>query len=60
MISINKQEAEMVRKHCPENHIRRTCKQKSKRHHYHMSEDLAGVQLVATMRGTTVDQLIRM
>lgn len=60
MISINKQEAEMVRKHCPENHIRRTCKQKSKRHHYHMSEDLAGVQLVAMMRGTTVDQLIRM
>lgn len=60
MISINKQEAEMVRKHCPENHIRRTCKQKSKRHHYHMSEDLAGVQLVAAMRGTTVDKLIRM
>lgn len=60
MISINKQEAEMVRKYCPENHIRRTCKQKSKRHHYHMSEDLAGVQLVAVMRGTTVDELIRM
>lgn len=60
MISISKQEAEMVRKHCPENHIRRTCKQKSKRHHYHMSEDLAGVQLIAAMRGTTVDKLIRM
>ena len=59
MISINKREAEEVRRSCPDNHVRRTCQQKSKRHHYHMSEDLPGLRLIAAMRHMTVDELLR-
>lgn len=60
MISINKKEAELVRKYCPENHIRRTNQQKSARHHYYMSEDLPGLELIARLRETTVDKLVKL
>ena len=59
VIQINKEEAEQVRKYCPENHIRRTNQQKSARHRYYMSEDLPGMELIAELRKTTVDKLVK-
>ena len=59
VIQINKEEAEYVRKYCPENHIRRTNQQKSARHRYYMSEDLPGMELIAELRKTTVDKLVK-
>ena len=57
VIQINKEEAEQVRKYCPENHIRRTNQQKSARHRYYMSEDLPGMELIAELRKTTTSWL---
>ena len=41
MISINKDEAAIIREKMPNVHIRRTMKQKSKRHHYYCEETRA-------------------
>lgn len=38
MIAINKTEKEFVQKHCPDITFVRTVRQKSKRHHYYMTE----------------------
>ena len=50
MIAINKNEAMSVREKFPMVHIRRTMKQKSKRHHYFCEESRGVKSLLREMR----------
>ena len=51
MIAINKAEATAIRERCPQAHIVRTMKQKSKRHHYFCEETGATMAVIREMRG---------
>lgn len=51
MIAINKDEAMEVRKRCPNAHIRRTMRQKSKRHHYFVEETREVMAVIRAKRG---------
>lgn len=46
MITITKSESERVRKVYPRAEIVRTCIQKSKRHHYYLSEEEKYIRLI--------------
>lgn len=55
MIQITKEEKEIIREELPHVHIVRTCKQKSKRHHYYCCEEPAAVRLIRKLRGWEVE-----
>lgn len=59
MVAITKQEAQVIRELCPEAHIRRTMAQKSKRHHYFVSEDWSALVALGRMRGVHPSTLVR-
>ena len=51
MIAITKDEAKALRERFKDVHIVRTCKQKSKRHHYFVVEDRGVGSFIKRMRG---------
>ena len=56
MIRINKEEAQELRKRFKDKcHIVRFCKQKSKRHHFAVSEEKYVINALEEMRGCKVD-----
>lgn len=60
MIRIDKEEAMMIRELFGEGAcIYRTCKQKSKRHHYLLSEEDYNLRAIADMRGGMTPDAIR-
>jgi len=59
LIVISKDEAQAIRAHYPEVHIRRTAKQKSRRHRYWMTEEPQGVNYIAKLRGVSPSSLTR-
>lgn len=59
LISISKDESELIRNVFPEVHVRRTSQQKSQRHHYWMAEETAAMKYLADVRGTTVQKLTK-
>ena len=50
MISISQKEKEIIAKKFPRVHIRRTVKQKTKRHRYYMEEDRAAMRMLRNLR----------
>ena len=50
MIAINAKEKEIIAEKLPNLHIRRTVKQKSKRHHYYMEESQKAMRLLNELR----------
>ena len=51
MIAINKAESEVIRERCPNAHIVRTEKQRSKRHHYYCEESRKVMEVIRELRG---------
>ena len=50
MVIITSQEKEAIMKRIPNVHIRRTVKQKSKRHRYYMEENKKSMELLMQLR----------
>lgn len=50
MIIITSQEREIIAERMPNVHIRRTVKQKSKRHKYYMEENKRAIRLLKELR----------
>lgn len=50
MVAISAKEKNIIAEKMPDIHIRRTVKQKSKRHHYYMEEDKGALRLLASLR----------
>lgn len=50
MIIISANEKEIISKRLPDVHIRRTVKQKSKRHKYYMEESKSAMRLLKDLR----------
>lgn len=50
MIAISANEKNVIAKKYPDVHIRRTVKQKSKRHHYYMEEARKAMRLLNSLR----------
>lgn len=50
MIAINAKEKEVIAEKIPTLHIRRTVKQKSKRHRYYMEESKLAMRLLKNLR----------
>lgn len=50
MISISAKEKNIIAAKMPKIHIRRTVKQKSKRHRYYMEESKSALRLLASLR----------
>ena len=50
MVAINGKEKEYIAERLPNVHIRRTVKQKSKRHHYYMEESRSAMRLLRQLR----------
>lgn len=50
LIAINAKEKQIIAEHCPEVHIRRTVKQKSKRHRYYMEENKNAMRILKSLR----------
>ena len=52
MIAISAKEKNIIAEKMPNVHIRRTVKQKSKRHRYYMEESKGAMRLLASLRKT--------
>lgn len=50
MITITRQERDIIAERMPNVHIRRTVKQKSKRHKYYMEENKKAMRLLKELR----------
>lgn len=50
MVAINAQEKEIIAERLPKTHIRRTVKQKSKRHHYYVEESREVMRILRSLR----------
>ena len=50
MITITSQEKEIIAERMPNVHIRRTVRQKSKRHKYYMEENKSAMRLLKELR----------
>ena len=55
MIIITRQEKEIISKRMPNVHIRRTVKQKSKRHKYYMEENRGAMRLLKELRSENTE-----
>lgn len=55
MISVTKEEKEIISRTYPKAHIVRTAKQRSKRHHYYCEENRAVMALLKSLRETDND-----
>lgn len=55
MITITSQEKEIIVERMPNVHIRRTVKQKSKRHKYYMEENRNAMRLLKELRASKAD-----
>lgn len=55
MITITSQEKEIIAERMPNVHIRRTVKQKSKRHKYYMEENRNAMRLLKELRASKAD-----
>lgn len=55
MISINKEEAKILRESLPGVHIVRTMKQKSKRGHYYCEESRRAINFISALRANGGD-----
>lgn len=55
MITITSQEKEIIAERMPNVHIRRTVKQKSKRHKYYMEENRNAMRLLKELRTNKAD-----
>lgn len=51
MIAISAAEKKIIAERMPDLHIRRTVKQKSKRHRYYMEESKGAMRLLSSLRG---------
>lgn len=51
MIAISVDEKKIIREECPQVHIVRTMKQRSKRHRYYMAEEPAAMRVLRCLRG---------
>lgn len=51
MIAISADEKKIIREECPQVHIVRTMKQRSKRHRYYMAEESAAMRVLRRLRG---------
>ena len=56
MITITKQEKDIIQAKYPKVPISRTVKKKSNRHHYYMAEEYAAVNLLNSLRGSICDE----
>lgn len=55
MVKITREEKEIISQRLPNVHIRRTVKQKSKRHKYYMEESSRAMSLLEELRNHTFD-----
>ena len=55
MIAISKEEKEIILKMCPNVHIVRTAKQRSKRHRYYCEENRGAMALLKSLRESSRD-----